>query len=353
MAMESTSSNPFFGDIKPILNSQQLIDVVFKKAMKASSSGNLKISPVMKVRRTEAKRVLTCAKLFRDRINNITMLFPNLNEIPQFYIDSIEVIFGIDRLKRILGSLSGTNKVIWRIHREQTSIIWHSTVFEAKKSRRSAFSRFASVIKKLNSRFIELEELRLSIRKWPVFNFESPIFVISGFPNVGKSSFIKSLTKANPEVADYPFTTKGVSIGHYIDSDSPYIYWQLVDTPGILDRSSNERNEIEKTAIAAILNLPTLLLFLFDPTQNTDLDNQLNLFKELELTVTKPIIFIINKVDLISKEELKIVTDLVATKGGINPEKIISLQANNREVSISVIKKIIKTKLSSVQENGN
>ena len=263
-------------DIKPILSSEKLLETVFNRAMKAASMGGFQsraVTPVTKTRRTESKRVLTCAKLLRDLLDEIVAQFPEMDELPKFYYDTIDLLIGIDNLKKILGSLQGTNRVIWRIHREHTSKIWHSNVLEAKNTRRAAFSRFQSVIKKLNKRFIELENLRNRIRKMPFFNFENPIVVIAGFPNVGKSSFLKSVTNARPEVAEYPFTTKNVSVGHYIDSDRGYITWQIVDTPGILDRGLDDRNDIELKAFIAISSLPNLILFIYDPTQ-TDSNNK-------------------------------------------------------------------------------
>jgi len=38
--------------------------------------------------------------------------------------------------------------------------------------------------------------------------------VVAGYPNVGKSSFIRLVSTAEPEIAAYPFTTKGVIVGH-------------------------------------------------------------------------------------------------------------------------------------------
>ena len=58
--------------------------------------------------------------------------------------------------------------------------------------------------------------------------------ILIGAPNVGKSKILDALTNANPEVADYPFTTQKPIVGMI-----PYenIYIQLVDTPPVIDGS--------------------------------------------------------------------------------------------------------------------
>ncbi|MGQ9632437.1 MAG: GTPase [bacterium] len=54
--------------------------------------------------------------------------------------------------------------------------------------------------------------------------------IVLGAPNVGKSSILASVTSANPEVADYPFTTRRPQPGMMDYED---IQIQLVDTPPI------------------------------------------------------------------------------------------------------------------------
>jgi small GTP-binding protein len=56
--------------------------------------------------------------------------------------------------------------------------------------------------------------------------------VLIGPPNSGKSSILRAVTNAHPEVADYPFTTQKPIPGmmHYED-----IQMQLVDTPAVTD----------------------------------------------------------------------------------------------------------------------
>ena len=62
------------------------------------------------------------------------------------------------------------------------------------------------------------------------------------FPNVGKSSFVNQITRANVEVQPYAFTTKSLYVGH---TDYQYLRWQVIDTPGILDKPLEDRNTIE------------------------------------------------------------------------------------------------------------
>ncbi|MBI1346541.1 TGS domain-containing protein [bacterium] len=56
--------------------------------------------------------------------------------------------------------------------------------------------------------------------------------VLLGGPNAGKSRILKELTKAEPEVADYPFTTREPLPGMMAWED---VSLQLIDTPPITD----------------------------------------------------------------------------------------------------------------------
>lgn len=81
--------------------------------------------------------------------------------------------------------------------------------------------------------------------------------VITGLPNVGKSSLLRAVTRASPEVADYPFTTRTPTPGMMDYED---ISIQLVDTPPL--------SELAEPWFMDILKRADLLLIMLDSTDD-------------------------------------------------------------------------------------
>ena len=127
---------------------------------------------------------------------------------------------------------------------------------------------------------------------------------MTGFPNVGKSSFINKITRADVEVQPYAFTTKSLYVGH---TDYKYLRWQVVDTPGILDHPLEERNTIEMQAITALAHLRAVVLYFLDPSEQCghNMTQQLELFNNIKpLFSNKPLLVVANKSDVLNRAEL-------------------------------------------------
>ena len=143
------------------------------------------------------------------------------------------------------------------------------------------------------------------LRKLPSIDSNEPCIVVAGSPNVGKSALITSLSSGEPEVAAYPFTTKQLHLGHFMHRRRKY---QMVDTPGLLDRPMVERNNIEMQAIAALENVGDVLLFLIDPTSEatTSLEEQMSLLEEVSgLMSERAILVVHSKSDLHKSTEIE------------------------------------------------
>jgi nucleolar GTP-binding protein len=105
-------------------------------------------------------------------------------------------------------------------------------------------------------------------------------------------------------VADYPFTTKGIQIGHL---ERRWQKYQIIDTPGLLDRPVQEMNQIELNAMVALEHLADLIIYIFDPSQTSGfaVENQLNLYWEIKHVFRNtPVLPIFNKMDLLQDAEI-------------------------------------------------
>ncbi len=115
-----------------------------------------------------------------------------------------------------------------------------------------------------------------------------------GLPNTGKSSLLKSITRADPKIGDYPFTTLEPNIG-MLDNVS------IADIPGLIEGASVGRGlgiaflrHIEKTK---------LLVHCIDCTQEYLTASYQTIRKELaeysKSMLGKPEIIVLTKTDLL------------------------------------------------------
>ncbi|MHB1416721.1 MAG: GTPase ObgE [Chloroflexota bacterium] len=120
---------------------------------------------------------------------------------------------------------------------------------------------------------------------------------IIGFPNAGKSTFLASVSRATPKIADYPFTTLIPNLGVVVLDHDTFV---LADIPGLIEGAHEGRGlgheflrHIERTK---------LLIHLIDGNEEDARATYGKVQEELALfnppLVDKPQLVAINKIDM-------------------------------------------------------
>jgi nucleolar GTP-binding protein len=251
-------------------------------------------------------------------------------------------------LQALLGEIHEARKMLLEAGKEWVhKAKYAESAREANDAVRAGTDRLLEMYRELAYDAVGgMVDLQRSLRSAPAVQLDTPAVVLVGAPNVGKSSIVRHISSATPEVNNYPFTTRGMTLGHVevfwsdrdevaraiIPSDgdgkkrrrmkdlSPdvlagtYAFSQLcqvMDSPGILVRpEGEERNEMEELTLAAMKHLPTAVMYVMDLSGQagdkcSSVKDQLQLRREIRARFPRrPWIDVISKIDLgIENEE--------------------------------------------------
>jgi len=281
----------------------EILDKSFSRAKKAADKVRTsKVPRHQMAKRTEEARIKTACQVMNDTLNNLLNKTPKVESLHMFYQDYIDVMVGVDQLKKSLGALKWATGIIAKIQNEYTFKVRRSRAENAANVRKAAFGRIASVARQISDELDFLDFVKGKLRNMPTIDFEAFTMVIAGFPNVGKSTLLRQLTPAEPKVADYPFTTHGIQIGHF---EKRWKKYQIIDTPGLLDRPIMDMNNIELRAMVALEHTADVILYIFDASETSGypLDAQMRLYEEIKHVFDTPIISVFNKMDLVENNK--------------------------------------------------
>ena len=290
--------------IPTIPTPDEILDKGFSRGKKAADLlRTQKIPKHLKGKKIEERRVVTACQVIKDKLKSILDSVPEIEELHPFYQDYIDITVGVDSMKQALGALNWAYGILAQLEREYSKKFKRNPSEKASSIQREAYGRIASVVNKIEKDLDFLDFAKANLRNMPTIDFEATTIVIAGFPNVGKSTLLRQISGANPQVANYPFTTKGIQIGH---TERHWKSIQIIDTPGLLDRPVLVMNDIELNAIVALEHLADAILFIFDGSETCGfhLESQYNLLKQIEKIFSEiPIIYLFNKMDIEQDEE--------------------------------------------------
>jgi nucleolar GTP-binding protein len=290
-----------FRNIPPILTATQLLDRSIRLTKKIQVHDRDKRYEIKKIIIARTEKFISD---LTSRLESYVKNFPSIDKLPLFYQEIIDIKVDTDKLKKSLGAIDWARKTIQMVYSTQGDALTKSGNVEfLKQKQKEIYGRVSSIVKQVDKNLLFLSEAQKILRTFPDIE-DVPTVVIAGYPNVGKSSLIRQLSAAKPEVAQYPFTTKQIYVGH-LEQTIRYEKkrYQIIDTPGLLDRPLSKRNNIERQAIAALRHLADLIVFIYDPsgTSGYQMSDQTMMLKDIKKIFSDvPFIIVENKVDVIN-----------------------------------------------------
>ena len=275
---------------------EQLFESAIRRARKMRKSAR----GLAGIKGLEASRIEAARAYVTNYLRKLALRSPFLKEMHPFHRELASLVLDADEYKRCLALIYGAARIIDKIAYEQKrKVKLASDRREAARARRQFFARLRSVLEELDKCFSSLRKYQLELRKLPNVDPELETIIVAGPPNVGKSSLVRAVSRAKPEVREYPFTTKTIIVGHI---DLPDRRIQVIDTPGLLDRPMEFRNPIELQAVLAMKHLRGVIVFLFDPSETCGypLEYQLRVYADIKRNFPNtPCIPVANKVDIL------------------------------------------------------
>jgi nucleolar GTP-binding protein len=272
-----------FKSIPYVQRCQELLDHAFARSSKEQPHNKVK----------------TFSQILRKHLRKVSKGWPSLDALPPFYYTLVDVVVGVDKLKKSLGAVNWALKTLDRLSRSYTYRIKRADRETAYKLRKEFYGRAASVVKAIEKDLMFLGEARRRLQDMPDVE-DTFTAVIAGLPNVGKSSLLSAITGATPRIESYPFTTQQLLLGYF---EHRYHRYQVVDTPGLLDRPLEDRNPAERQAVLALRYLANAVVYVFDPSTHCGypVEEQMGVYREILDNFDVPVVPVVNKVDLLGK----------------------------------------------------
>ncbi|KAK0391069.1 hypothetical protein NLU13_0571 [Sarocladium strictum] len=292
-------------DIPPVPTQQEFLDIVLSRTQRKLPTQIRSGFKISRIRAFYTRKVKFTQETFSEKFGAILESFPRLQDIHPFHKDLLNTLYDADHFKIALGQLSTAKHLIETISRDYVRLLkYGQSLFQCKQLKKAALGRMATICKRLKDPLLYLDQVRQHLGRLPSIDPNTRTLLICGYPNVGKSSFLRSISRADVDVQPYAFTTKSLFVGHF---DYKYLRFQAIDTPGILDHPLEEMNTIEMQSITAIAHLRSAILYFMDLSEQCgySVSDQIKLFKNIKPLFSNKLVFVVvNKIDVARPEDL-------------------------------------------------
>ena len=270
-----------------------------KRATRATPGKGLKDAAREKslgVKRLEAMTSAYCTPL-----KTYVKGFPNPDRFHPFERALLELTLSDKKYRTTVEAVDAMRKGLYGIGKGYAAQVNNQQrAAEMKATTEKGMSEMEAYYAKHGRCVDDLKSIAKMLRRLPVAELETPTVALVGAPNVGKSSLVQALSSGKSEINNYPFTTKGIKMGHFFVETERHI---VTDTPGLINRADHDRNKIELLTIATLEHLPTCVVFVTDLSglSGTSIADQLELRESLyeQFAHRRPWIDVLSKAALV------------------------------------------------------
>ncbi|KAI3954084.1 hypothetical protein MKW98_017908 [Papaver atlanticum] len=294
-----------FKKIRVVPNGKEFVNITLSCTQRQTPTIIHKGYAINRIRQFYMRKVKYTQTNFHEKLSSIVDDFPRLDDIHPFYGDLLHVLYNKDHYKLALGQINSARRLISKIAKDYLKLLkYGDSLYRCKSLKVAALGQMCTVVKRIGPSLAYLEQIRQHMARLPSIDPNTRTILICGYPNVGKSSFINKIPTANVDVQPYAFTTKSLFVGH---TNYKCLRYQVIDTPGVLDRPFEDRNIIEMCSITAPAHLRASVLFFLDISGSCgySISQQAALFHSIKsLFVNKP------SLDGLSEEDMKLVREM-------------------------------------------
>jgi nucleolar GTP-binding protein len=268
-----------FSRLPNVSPAEQLITSAVKRAGRVTASKGLK--DAARERNKSAKQLDALTSGLCKPLKEYVKGFPAPERLHPFERALLVLTLSDKKYRTTLESVDLMRKGMLGIGKGYASQVTKTTVLkDATNLREKGFAEMEAYYRKYARCVDDLKSIAKLLRRLPVAELETPTVALVGAPNVGKSSLVRVLSSGMPEVCNYPFTTKGIKMGHFFIDEERHV---VTDTPGLINRAEIDRNKIEMLTIATLEHLPTCVVFVTDLSglSGTSIEDQLELREEI------------------------------------------------------------------------
>ncbi len=124
-----------------------------------------------------------------------------LQNLHPFLSSLLNVLYDKNHYKLALGQLNTARHLISQVAKDYVRLLkFGDSLYRCKQLKRAALGRMATIMRRQKDPLAYLEQVRQHIGRLPAIDPNTRTLLICGYPNVGKSSFVNKITRADVDV---------------------------------------------------------------------------------------------------------------------------------------------------------